>query len=571
VREVRTQDFFSVLKPQRMHFSHVNQTQKQLGLLFGAADADLRTEDIPLPVLSPQPQTGAEKESHDVASAPIIPRSPIHGARRNREIGFKDHLNALFKLHDAVSKRMKEYEYVQLSVPIALASGYAVVSADGPGTRNLIFRDTGIGKKRKGIGNEIRSGQAMHVHCGAVVPDGADAVVKDRHVMKVRNSNKVTLIQTQGDRNPSVIISDLATPGQNIHCQDRPYYVGAGTYVPAKDYVHVRYPQALAEFEALFKLHFKEPVEPDHGQQQTSDTALKEEVVTEILMGIDSSPSKLLQGLKASERKRLAEGSRLQIIHARTTLVLEGDCEDNLEEGARSLWLLLSGEMGVYKQFEEDFDSEMGPDDESEVEDEDEHGKLLGTESRTGAIFGERQMLFGQPWPCSLKGITACKMAEIPLSVISPVILARPEALEGLEWVMLEEGFTATQNHSEMLEMIKGVSSPPSSPRRRRIFDSEEQEADDLKDMLQLHPKHVKDMARVEAERYLMESLIELGALNDEQIAAVRADPFLYPDETEEEKEEVKPRKHVERGAKGDSVTEIMSTSNNPPDSASAP
>lgn len=82
---------------------------------------------------------------------------------------------------------------------------------------------------------------------------------------------------------------------------------------------------------------------------------------------------------------------------------------------------------------------------------EKEFGKRIGVVNTPWCLFGERQLLFGEPWPVTVRGISSYKVLILPLNAVSQVILQRPEMLEGMGWLLEEETFLKSTNHVDLL------------------------------------------------------------------------------------------------------------------------
>ncbi len=99
------------------------------------------------------------------------------------------------------------------SFPSSAMDGYALRSADAPGTLPVVARIAA------GAPTDLRlaAGEAMGISTGGVVPEGADAVIQ--HEVVVENDNQIT-------------ISDTVAPGANIRPVGRDIAAG-GAVVPA--------------------------------------------------------------------------------------------------------------------------------------------------------------------------------------------------------------------------------------------------------------------------------------------------------------------------------------------------
>lgn len=557
VQEIRVHDFFSILKPKKIEFAHLNQNQKQQALLFGEEKSDLHDSE------------GSSQGDSPRDVDPTAVQGRVRGGvgRKGRRMGgFKEELMALFRSTEPITRKLREYEFVQLSIPVSVVSGYAVVADEGPGNRKLVYR-------REGRAEEVKPGQAMTVAAGGQVPDGADAVVEAKNVTKLRVTDTTNL----SDRSQRpIVVSDLPIAGQNIRSEHRPYFVGGGMYIHARDYCQIRYPHLLGEYDTLFRSFFgaaKETSEGDQGGKTQADAArdmVQEEVAQVVLMGLDASPSKLLQAMKAKERKQLAQNCKVHVVHSRTVLVTQDFNEFAHGVQARSMYLLISGEMGVY--LEDDGSAQDYTDSSWDFfADMDRvRRRYLGSDSAYGALFGERQLLFADPWPCTLIGMTTCKVAEIPLSALTEVIFARPDILNGLLWRRREEGFMSSHNHSTLLTIMREVEkagaqdrASPDAGRQAEEQQAEQQSAQsgslsepretELRTMMRLDSSVMKEaMARKEYDKE-MDELIAEKALNEEQLALVLAE------RKEQEAKERARLKPVERGARGDAVSRILS------------
>ena len=180
-----------------------------------------------------------------------------------------------------------------------------------------------------------------------------------------------------------------------------------------------------------------------------------------------------MQTLNAGERRSLANHCRIDVFDAETVLAREGDCEEVQGRFMRQMYILVQGEMVVNKFGDP---SEMSPaqdvnvppssqmpdgaamrtpsaecthrtvefsgeqigvlgrlsscasvastsasstaDVQARVMEEanrievKQFGRRIGIFSKPGSLFGEKQLLFGEPWPVTLRGLTGVSKAS---------------------------------------------------------------------------------------------------------------------------------------------------------------
>jgi hypothetical protein len=143
---------------------------------------------------------------------------------------------------------------------------------------------------------------------------------------------------------------------------------------------------------------------------------------------IFSVSSFFLQSLKASERRELASRCRIEIFNRDGVLAREGDCEETQGRAMRHMYVLVQGDLAVTKMVANAPGSDLiavraasGASDVSTMSDdvvsraaaeanrmeEKQWGKQLAVVNKPGSLFGERQLLFGDPWPVTVRGLTS--------------------------------------------------------------------------------------------------------------------------------------------------------------------
>ena len=401
------------------------------------------------------------------------------------------------------------------------------------------------------------------------------------------------------------LVKDVAISGQNVDFQVRPFYIGGdprdptqkdsnmirpGGYMVARDYVITRYPQLLEKYDELYSKHFSKKA-----QKKIHETPkIKAEHLQLHLQIIESCSSQLLQMLNVHERKELATHCRVEMFNEGTFLAKEGNNEEEQGRVMRQMYILVQGNMIINKiaaslstqtarlAFEElprcaftaSTASYASEDLQSRVAfeanriEEKEFGVRLGTISTPGSLFGERQLLFGEPWPVTVRSLAPYTMLVIPLPAFSKIVLQRPDMLEGMGWLMEEQSFIASSNHSDMLTVLGSHSntateglqaSRPASPvdmayklaKRRK---QKEENLMNLKRMLRLDPEMMQEQSLLSKEREITDELIAIGALTNEQLA------FVQQQRKEQHEEQVRrwgepPEK---RGAMGDAVSTLL-------------
>ena len=479
-------------------------------------------------------------------------------------------LNALMSASAPTTRKHANYQYQELLTPCATISGYAVIHEEGPGKRKLV--------SVIGSSSRLKPGQTIFVQAGHEIPFGADAVVDFKFVMPDIASSLSPV--------PYVHVKDLAISGQNITIELRPYFVGGdapdrheknpfkyitpdkrpGGYITAREYIQLRYSHLLGQYDEMFSRQF---LPQDKKQVRDSRVQINADQMTINLKAIEASESPLLQALKATERRELSAQCQIEVFGMGAMLTKEGDCEEKLGLKARQMYLLVQGELLVNKfaaavdvhapetratsaasafsnDSEDTEDMSLQVTNEARRIEENDFGKRLGTVSKLGSLLGERQLLFGEPWPVTLRGRGGYKVLVIPLVAMSQVILQRTEMLEGLHWLADEQKLLTTLNHDELLLAISGPmhervmvshrASPTGFEKKEEISESVRQEKlrkeeaakeknaqrlVTLKRMLRLDPAIIDAEHKFSKEKAVDDELISIGALTDEQLQMV--------------------------------------------------
>ena len=338
---------------------------------------------------------------------------------------FRASLMALLAKAKPITRKFADCVYQELMTPVATAAGYAVVHQDGPGRRQL------ISSNEEGF-SQLRPGQAMLVQAGSELPFGADAVVDPQFVLRDTN------FSTSSDLH--VLVKDVAISGQHVKVEPRPYYVGEGLmsekgarpggFLTARDFMFLRFPYLVPEYDEMFRQQFL----PLETKKARVTLQMNEGMLAPLLQAIESCTSPLLQTLKAVERRTLATQCRIDILDAEHLLAKEGDCEELQGRDARNMYILIVGEVSIYtfrpstatttaeppsamrsnsaasttSSASEGSREAMRARVEAEAlrMEEKQFGKHLGRVRAVGSLLGERQLLFGEPWPVTVRGRT---------------------------------------------------------------------------------------------------------------------------------------------------------------------
>ena len=140
------------------------------------------------------------------------------------------------------------------------------------------------------------------------------------------------------------------------------------------------------------------------------------------------------QSLKVSERRELASHCRIDVFNQGAVLAREGDCEAKQGRVTRQMYILVQGDLVVSKLAGNAPGSDHGAatridssaSDASSMSDdvvsraaaeanrmeEKKWGKRLAVVSKPGSLFGERQLLFGDPWPVTVRGMTSVRQSH---------------------------------------------------------------------------------------------------------------------------------------------------------------
>jgi len=175
--------------------------------------------------------------------------------------------------------------------------------------------------------------------------------------------------------------------------------------------------------------------------------ATPEDVLWSILLAMEASTSPLLTNMKGSERKELASGLKVDVVQAGEVIAWQGSSQiDPDAHSARCMYLLLHGELEIRSGMSEKRRGAGGG--------EAEQGRLVGTIDKPGSVIGESQMLFGTPWPATVRTSRVSKLAIIPISMVVPLIFDRPELLDNGNWEEKEVEFMCSANHAKVLSIM---------------------------------------------------------------------------------------------------------------------
>lgn len=140
---------FSVLHPEK--FQYTNAAKERLSWEAMLAGNDIKENDPKVTLSSMSSSTPGSKDGQRTGK----------GKRRNLANQFGEELMAKMKESEPLSK--KKYEYIEVLVPIAAASGYAIIASEGVGTRELIS-----GKPRASKLPACRPGTCVAISVGQV-------------------------------------------------------------------------------------------------------------------------------------------------------------------------------------------------------------------------------------------------------------------------------------------------------------------------------------------------------------------------------------------------------------------
>mmetsp|Transcript_47597 Transcript_47597/g.149160 ORF Transcript_47597/g.149160 Transcript_47597/m.149160 type:complete len:908 (+) Transcript_47597:278-3001(+) len=475
-------------------------------------------------------------------STPIA--SPIFSVRESS--GARDEVLALLKGSEPVAKKiLPGYKYVELDVPTASVRGYAIKIRDGYGHRKIVQSD------------KLEEGEACFVAIGDVVPEGTDAVAELHFTEKVFQGQQMY-----------IKVGDLLTSGKNIQLERRPLYAGSGKFITARQYFTMRYPHLLPEFEKIYKKHFEKFVPAvDHnspGWREIEIKKMSESLVQPLIESIDTCSSYLFKHLYSHERRRLAEASQVLVLQPSSVLAHQGEDEEQDGRRARSLYILLAGTLVVHRLTEsqqrepkknsleallskgkapmtpKSHPSEPSSEEEAEEAEEaftvrklnkelglialEQYGTILGHIQEPKSVVGERQLFFGEPWPCTLRCQGTVKVAEISFKAYSDILLERPEILSGKSQEEQESKFTERQNHEDLMRIIDGRESLPMKTKAADLYALSREEGDEreaLKKYMRYDEEAVKQRAEKKREVEIIDELIKLQALSEEQMSVV--------------------------------------------------
>ena len=144
-----------------------------------------------------------------------------------------------------------------------------------------------------------------------------------------------------------------------------------------------------------------------------------------------------------SERRELASHCRIDVFNQGAVLAREGDCEEKQGRVMRQMYILVQGDLAVSKLAGNVPGSDNGAatriassaSDASSMSDdvvsraaaeanrmeEKKWGKRLAVVSKPGSLFGERQLLFGDPWPVTVRGMTSVRQSHTRKHFSRPV------------------------------------------------------------------------------------------------------------------------------------------------------
>jgi len=406
-------------------------------------------------------ETGDTKERpEDIKPAPKFKRRRNAPALKQRIpwTAFRGDLMALLEQAAPVSRKLAGNVYQELLTPVATVAGYAVFHSDVPGLRQLVTASVASSESA----SQLLPGQTMLVQAGRELPFGADAVVHSKFVLSVT--------QFQVSERVNVMVKDVPIKGQNLKVEPRPYYVGGdvtaesslrpGGFMAARDYMRVRYPHLLAKYDEMFAKQFLPPLP----KRERFAVEMDQDMLATILKTIETCPSRLMQTLKVAERRALASHCRIDVFVKGALLANEADSEHLHGRSARNMYILVSGDLAIYKfehtgthpqvvaqsygmsssfasahehasapalgsrsvscasvashssNVSEDVLSIVAP--EAHTIETATFGKRIGTVGHAGSLLGERQLLFGEPWPVTVRGLRfASCCAVVPADI----------------------------------------------------------------------------------------------------------------------------------------------------------
>jgi len=146
-------------------------------------------------------------------------------------------------------------------------------------------------------------------------------------------------------------------------------------------------------------------------QYQYGAGPLKVPIENELVAG-SIAASELFAPLSASERQKLADGSRERRYAEGETIVREGDTTS-------SMFLIARGRVGVSVRGEHGTSQKLA---------------ALGP----GAAFGEISLLTGEPRLATVRAITESTLVEIEKATLAPLLQANPSLVEKLDAIILE-------------------------------------------------------------------------------------------------------------------------------------
>ena len=446
IRDVTVRDFFSVLNPDR-----AKEPAHALPAFSGQRPGDAVKDDSKAsekrgagrdmgqeaslcpsddkPAALPPPYPGAKRlsvssakaeapykrrGSQNCESAPTAGPGP--GSKKTPNLGslLMELLAAADVSRNTVDRFRKPLtDCLTVYVPVAQISGFGVMSSDGLIKRKVLALE-------EGRITSIRKGEAVSLQAGALVPLNCDCVIAFSMSRMIEKDSFV----------PTFPISK----GVNIEFECSAYFVQFGSFVPAMDYIKSNFPGSVEDYENLCKKFTRTystcveslPIEIEISvpQRRRADLAQQREISALVVASVDCSDSTLFRCLHADERSLLAYGAKVHIITQGTFIAREGELIKYVGQPTRSILMLMKGAVSEGEFCHDsvkNYDQETGLDISVTVHD------------KQGYVIGTASMFCDEPWPADIVANCTCTLAEFTMTLFCPMIMSRPEILNGLD------------------------------------------------------------------------------------------------------------------------------------------
>ena len=414
IRDVTVRDFFSVLNPNR-----AKEAAHSLPAFHEPEEANEKRAMSPslarrLSIASVRAESPRSK-ARGVGSEPVG-AAPSGAAKRSFGAALMELLSAADVYRSTTDRfRWPLTECLTVYVPVAKVPGFAVLSGDGLSRRQILPSEGGPVER-------VRSGEAVSLQPGSLVPPDCDAVVAFGTSRMVGKDAFM----------PTLPVAE----GMNVDFECSAFFEQLGAFVPADDFIRAHFPGSLHGFEKLRRRHARPgrpggarfeslPIEIEAPLRRRAERAQPLEMTALVVAAVDCSLSPLFAALHAEERSRLAYGAKVHAVAPGAVIAREGEWIKYVGQPARSVLMLLRGAVA------ETVPSDPSPAGRADASPPSPAARVVRTER--GYVIGAGLLLSNEPWPGDVHAETACALAEFTAASLLRVIMTRPEILDDLD------------------------------------------------------------------------------------------------------------------------------------------